>query len=335
MKRFICLILLFILFSVLTINSFAYEIDGTEKRTEWENSSSILLLDREESNNKINFGSVNWAIEDGSLFLCFNFIEKNISDDTSLIGVSLIVEDSEEFIVTVETSPAESDSSKYYFEGAVSFDYTKGATCEIRVGAKYGLPSEILLRTRFIDSNGSYSNVYDFTIQNREYIYENYEPDEYTEPQKNTTTKNIQTTKPVTEKTTKAEKTTKKSSSKTTKKSDSGLFDFIFKDKEETTSKTAKADKTTKKSSEKTKKSTTKNNKTTTVTNNVQSELISQTNAVSQNSISAINSQISTTEGSKYKLITAIFGGITLVTVAILGTIGANKKANKKNNKDD
>ena len=318
------------------LNANAYVIDGRAKGTEWENAASVLLLDREESNNKTKFGTVNWAIEDGSLYLCFIFIEEKIPEDSSLTGVSVIVGDSDEFTVTVGSSPAESDSIKYHFEGVASVDYPNDGVCEIRVGAKYGLTSEIPVRVRFIDSNGSYSNVYDFVIENKSESYIPYEPDDYTEKPQNTTTKIAQTTNSVSAKTTKAEKTTKKSTSKTTRKNHNGLFDFIFDDKDETTIKSTKAEKTTKKSSAKTKKANVKYEKITETQNTeaINTFLNEETASESINNISPSNYPVSTTEGTRYKILTAIFGGIALVTVAALGTIGANRKANKKDNKD-
>lgn len=335
MKRIICIILSLSFFSLTTINSFAFKVDGISKQTEWENSSTIHLLDRKESNNKINFGLVNWAIEDGSLFLCFRFIEENPPEDTSRIGVSLLIEDSDEFTVTTESSPAQSDSLEYLFEGFCTYDITNDGTCEIRVGAKYGLPSEISGKARFIDSNGSYSNVYDFTITNNTYTY--YEPDYYIEPVETTTLKST-TAKQTTEISSKAEKTTKKSSSKTTKKNSSGLLGIFFNDKEETTVKQTKSDKTTKTSSEKTKKQTVKSSKSpSTRTNTTENSVAIPTSIVyiTESNIAPVNNSVSTTEGTKYKILTAVFGGITLVTVAVLGTIGANKKAQKNNNKEE
>lgn len=332
--------LLIISIFIININAYAYEIDGSQKGTEWENSTSLLLLKRDESNNNINFGTVNWAIEDGSLFLCFNFSENGNSDDVSLMGVSLIVEDSEEFIITVESSPAESDSTEYHFEGAVSVDYTNGGICEIRVGDKYGFPSEIPVKVRFIDSDGSYSNVYYFTVYNKSYTYAPYDPDDYTEKTQETTTKNSQTTTYSSSKTTKVEKTTKRSSSKTTKRNSSGLFDLIFDNKEESTTK-PNAESSTKKTSSKTKKTSAKtkinNNTQNIVTESSTTEIIESATLESQSNNQISYYPVSTTEGTKYKILTAIFGGITLVTVAILGTVGANRKANKKNknNKSD
>ena len=335
MKRWFCVILSVVILSVITVNSFAFKIDGVQKRTEWENSSTILLLDREESNNKTDFGFVNWSIEDGSLFLCFCFNEKTAPENSSMTGVSLVIENSEEFTITAKTSPAESDSDEYHFEGFSTYDNIGGGVCEIRVGAKYGLPSEISGRARFIDSDGSYSNVYDFVISNNTYTY--FEPDYNTEESPNTTTLKPKTTNPTTEKSTKAEKTTKKSTSKTTRKSGSGLLGLIFDSKEETTVKPTKV-LTTKSSSEKTKKSSSKTNKSTkSKTNITNSNSAVQTSIVyitDTNNISELNNSVSTAESTKYKLITAIFGGITLVTVAALGTIGANKKAEKKKQKD-
>ena len=331
MKRLSCLILSLLILFGLVFKSYAYVIDGNKKGTEWENGETILLLDREESNNNINFALVNYAIENSSIFLCFNFIDKNIADDVSMSGVSLIIESSDEFIVTVGTSPAVSDSIDYLFEGAVSYDNTKGGICEIRVGSKYGLPSEISAKARFIDSNGSYSNVYYFTIKNSTSYYPIYEPDEYTEPIKTETTTNSNTTKPTTDKTVKEEKTTKKSSSKTTKKNSSGLLGLIFNDKEETTVKQTKSAGTTKKTAEKTKKSSAKQEKTTAGQTSTVTVPTSIIYVSASNVPSDVTARVSTTEGTKYKLLTALFGGVTIVTVAVLGTIGANKKAIKKN----
>jgi len=342
MKRYFYIISSAIILIAFTVNSFAFNIDGIIKRTEWENAETVLLLDGEESNNNTNFGLVNWKIEEGSLFLCFRYIEEKTEGDVSLSGISLIIENSEEFIVTAESSLTESDSSEYRFEGFCTYDKINGGTCEIRVGAKHGLPSEISARARFIDSNGSYSNVYEFTIHNSISVYPPYEHDNYEKPTKATTTKptTTQTTESSISKTTQtekttAEKTTRKSTAKATKKNSSGLLDLILNNIDETTTQKTKQTETTKKPAKNTKKSTTKHQNTENIPTNTSAIPVSIIYVSNSGITPDVTTNISTTEGTKFKMLTAVFGGITLVTVAALGTIGANKKANKKNNKDN
>ncbi len=112
--------------------------------------------------------------------------------------------------------------------------------------------------------------------------------------------------------------------------------------KEKTTKEKTAKEKTTKEkiTKAKTAKSKTEKNtnenvaKTSKVIQNINSETNPLTNSVVQ-TIYIVQTEIvsetsiSTSDGKKYQMITAIAGAVTLITVAVLGTLGANKKANK------
>lgn len=335
MKRFFAVLSVFILIISCGITVFSFEIDGTDTGTEWENSQSILLFSGEESNNKVSFGAVRWVVEDGSLYLCFNFIEPDLIADNTNAGVSFSVEDSEYYVVTA-ASDAFYDSDKYRVEGAFSIDIAQGALCEARVGFKYGIPNEINCRVRFIDSEGSYSNVYDFYIENET---DDYCEDTYIKTEKETSKSN-KTDKTTKETTTKAAKTTKTKTtkaSKTTDKSDDNVFDLIdILLREETTEKTY-SEKTTKKKTSKTTKKSQKSAVTsvkiiekevyvTVNTSTEASESLLSTQAEQSNNTNINQSKISTSEGKKYQTLVAIAGSIALIAVAVLGALGSNRK---------
>ena len=222
-----CLILNF------TFTALCITIDGAHNGVEWDGATVDQLLNGE-SNSNVDFGLVKTIIDskENALYLCFMFIDPSLEPDNTFAGVSLSVENSESFSVTAEDTPCYSDSSDYVFNGAISIDENNGATCEIRIGFKNGLPQEISANVRFIDSEGALSNVYYFTVINKDYSetteliitepeseIENYE----TETSKKQKTTVIKTTK---EKTTK-EKTTKKA--KTTTEKEEKATDYTLK----------------------------------------------------------------------------------------------------------
>lgn len=327
MKRVLAFASAFILVICCCLTVYSFEIDGIDDGVEWYGSNSVKLLDGE-SNCKVNLGIVKWSLDskNNGLYLCFMFSESELTKENINVGISLTIEDSEPFVLTMSSTPNSYDIDKYSFDGAMSVDENKGVTCEIRIGMKYGLPSQINGKVRFIDSDGSPSNFYDFTIDNETYVEETAPIYKEENPIKPTTKKSSTI------------KSTTKESSKTTQSYGFDFLDFLL--SEETTSKKSKSKTTTKKSttskSEKTTKSSVKIIEKEIYISAVTepaAETPATTSSLSQVSNSnAAQSNISLSEGSKYKTFTAIAGGIALIAVAVLGTLGSNKKA--KNNND-
>lgn len=146
------------------------EIDGLHDVIEWDSAVITVLVDGE-SNSGVDFGLVQTMIdsENSAVFFCFMHKDSSLDKSNTETGVMISVENSDYFTVTPAMSPAADDSSKHSFEGFSSADDNNGATTEIRVGFKHGIPKEINCKARFIDAEGRLSNIYSFTVVNDEY----------------------------------------------------------------------------------------------------------------------------------------------------------------------
>ncbi len=328
MKRIIIFFFLFILLAVPMDNAYSVETDGYDSGNEWFGADSRVVLNGE-SNCKVNFGIMKWLIdsETNTVYFCIMFKEPELLSDNKNIGISLQVENSDPFYITVNSTPNEIDADKYYFDGAISVDENNGATCEIRLGMKYGIPQNINGNVRFYDSEGTPSNIYDFIIENTESTTVKHNNSHSggtyhtTANNKTTTSKAEKTTKP-------AEKTTKKE----TTDSDNSLWLLDLLLSEETTKNnsktTTKADKSESKVPQKKSKSTktaTNKNETTkksTELSTSDSLIESTENASLKNSYTDV---LSLEKGDKYKTITLIAGGISLVAISVLGSLKSRK----------
>lgn len=162
----VALILLSFAFS-----AFSADIDGYDMGTEWDNAVSYKLVDGE-SNCGVNFGLVKAKFdnETSAVFLCFMFIDPNLKADNDRAGISISIESASSFELTMSDNPQNADVNIYSFDGAMSIDENNGATCEVRIGFKEGLPRTVDGEVRFIDSNGEPSNYYAFTLINEGYV---------------------------------------------------------------------------------------------------------------------------------------------------------------------
>ena len=129
------------------------------------------LLDGE-SNCGVDFGLIKakFDIKNNIIYLCFMYIDPSLEQNNLYTGVSLSVNGSDDFEITVENSPAFFDNTVHAVKGVVKVDENHGATGEVSIGYKYGLPKEINGCVRFIDSNGALSNAYNFVIENENYV---------------------------------------------------------------------------------------------------------------------------------------------------------------------
>ena len=224
MKK-VCILLSFIFcLNSFILSVFSFSIDGIDSGVEWDGATYYKFIDGE-SNCGVNFGLVKIKLDnsDNSVYYCFHFSDPNLLPDNSNAGISLSVDGSQQFEITASDSAVYENVSPYSFESAIYIDENNGATCEVRFGIKTGLPQNINSSVRFIDSDGCYSNYYDFIVVNEEYTVNNsilhptadntdpiYNP--YTDTQKSTKIKTTKTTKA---KTTKASTTKKKASEET------------------------------------------------------------------------------------------------------------------------
>lgn len=171
MKATLSLFLASILLLLLSAAAFSADIDGIDNGAEWDNATAYRLVDGE-SNCGVEFGlvKVKFDMENSAFFMCFMFIDPMLEQGNLSVGVSVSIENSEPFVLTMASSPQNTDIDKYNITGAMSIDENNGATCEIRVGVKAGLPKTVSGNVRFIDASGEPSNYYAFTLVNESYV---------------------------------------------------------------------------------------------------------------------------------------------------------------------
>lgn len=226
MKRVSAFFCALIMLFAFVVTAFSADIDGIDNGTEWDGATVYKLLDGE-SNCGVNFGAVKvkFDLENSAVFLCFMIVDPELETGNAHVGISLQIENSLPFEITMSSSPNYYDVSKYSFEGAMSVDENNGAICEIRLGVKEGLPKELDGSVRFIDANGEPSNYYYFTLVNEQYVETTavqiaptrdnddpaYNPDLLTSKAKTTKKSTTKKSRTTTKKTTSSKTTTRKS----------------------------------------------------------------------------------------------------------------------------
>lgn len=232
---FVCILVCLNLF-VLSV--FSFSIDGNDSGVEWDGASVYKLVDGD-SGCGVNFGlvKIKLDVDENYIYYCFHFSDSNLLSDNPYAGISLSVNNSQFFEIIASESTVYENISPYSFESAIYVDNNNGATCEVRFGFKSGLPQKIDSSVRFIDSNGYYSNYYDFTVVNEGFTVKNtvvYPTADNTDPiyNPNANSQNYPGVKSTKVKTTK-EKTGKSSTSKkhssTNKKTETTLPYFDIK----------------------------------------------------------------------------------------------------------
>lgn len=325
MKRVLSLLCLLVLVLSFAFTAFSADIDGIDNGAEWDGAAVLKLLDGE-SNCNVNFGLVKAEFdnESSAVFFSFMFIDPMLEQGNENAGISLSIEDSEPFVLTMSSTPFEYDVDKYSFSGAMSLDENNGATCEVRIGIKYGLRNRINGTVRFIDSNGAPSNFYDFSFDNEgyvsateKYVYDNTYSETVSSGSSKTTNYKVSTKK----------ETTHKASDD--KNQDNNLnLEFIFDwfTEPETESKTAASTRNID-ITERTKFEPSKSRKESSAV--TAKETAKETTAIfyediinyeTQDFASAEKDAIPLSMGSRYKIITGAVCGLALVVIAALGT---------------
>lgn len=227
MKRIIIFALAAVIVLASGFSAYGVTLDGRNDGTEWDGATVYMLFDGE-SNSSVDWGAVKakFAPEENAVYLCFMFGDSGLEQGNTLAGISFSVEGSPSYNLTMDNSPYAADIDKYDVSGAMFIDNNNGATCEMRVGIKSGVPKELSCSVRYIDHEGVPSNYYYFTLVNEQYTETTKliiaptadNPDPAYNPEADTTQK-VKTTKATTERTTK-EKTTKSTTARktTTKK---------------------------------------------------------------------------------------------------------------------
>lgn len=366
MKKIISLFMIFIILFCISFSAFSFNIDGVDNGVEWDGASFYKLIEGE-SNCGVNFGlvKVKFDYDTSAVCLCFHFIDPELTSDNNSAGVLLKVNDSVSFEITASDAAYSENHDPYSFDGAIHIDENNGATCEIRVGIKPGLPESIDFDARFIDSHCFYSDYYNFIVINE--LYETTEPDvvhptaDNTDPLYNPEvivvpterTTRIRTTKSTTQKKTTTKKsTTKRATTKTSTQAPIiNNYNAETEDIEYSYRKSTKAKKT-----EKTTFKTTKAVKTEKAWEKIyiyekevyiseiyvtQSAVPSTTVAVttvtesdSASETSALLPSVSLSKGTKYKKIIAAICLISFIVIACFGTYSAKKSKIHSENKE-
>ena len=332
MKRIIIFVLAAIIVFASVFSAYGVTLDGRNDGTEWDGATTYMLFDGE-SNSSVDWGAVKarFAPEESAVYLCFMFGDSMLEQGNTLAGISFTVEGSPSYNLTMDNSPYAADIDKYDVSGAMFIDNNNGATCEMRVGKKSGVPKELSCSVRYIDHDGVPSNYYYFTLVNEQYTEttkliiaptaDNSDP--AYNPEANTTQK-VKTTKATTERTTKEKTTKEKTTQRTT-------VQEITTKKQKTT----KQAKTTQ--SQKTEKET----QAATVYYYEKEIIISQvivTQTVPVTTVATVQTteeesetqppatSIMLSAGSKYKFIAGVACAAVFIAVAAWSVIGAKKE---------
>lgn len=150
-----------------TFESAALKIDGFLNENEWKNTQpTVLVTNSDVANCEIDKGIV-------SIF-CDNLTEKiylgfkvsltdTVDDENNSYGVSFSV-GSDEFVKVTNKGISSYDTDKYSVEAKITAYSDTAFGVEAVIGVKYGLDSVDTVRVRFIDADGSPSNVYSMKI---------------------------------------------------------------------------------------------------------------------------------------------------------------------------
>lgn len=341
MKRFSAAVLALAMLFVFASEAVSMKIDGIDNGVDWDGATVYNLLSGS-SNCGVTQGfvKVKFDNKNSAVYLCFMFIDPAMKKDNLNAGISVQIEGSTPFVLTMSNSPSDYDIDSYSCNGAMTINEHNGATCEMRIGFKSGVPQRVSGSVRFIDAQGVPSNYYGFTLVNEEYSEPTnliisptadnkdpaYNPNLLTE--RSTTAKSEKTTKPKTTKATTTEFYIQTSPPVT----------YTGKTKAQTTKRTST--KTEPQSTAK-RAETTKKKQTIPVGATVyyyEKEVIISVVTAEQQSTQAVSevptvtetetekaAGISLSNGTKYKKAAIAIGFILFLTIAAAGTFGAKK----------
>ena len=341
MKRFSAAVLALAFLFVFASEAVSMKIDGIDNGVDWDGATVYDLIGGS-SNCGVTQGfvKVKFDNKNSAVYLCFMFIDPALKKDNLNAGISVQIEGSTPFVLTMSNSPSDYDIDSYSCSGAMTINEHNGATCEMRIGFKSGVPQRISGSVRFIDAEGAPSNYYPFTLINEEYS----EPTnliisptaDNKDPAYNPNLMTERSTKAKSEKTTK-QKTTRATTTKFYIQT-SPPVTYTGKTKAQTTKRT-----TTKTESQSTaeKVETTKKKQTSPVGATIyyyEKEVIISVVTAEQQSTNAVTEAlvisetesekaagISLSNGTKYKKAAIAIGIILFLTIAAAGTFGAKK----------
>ena len=170
MKRIYTAFLAVMLLMIFMINAFSINIDGIDINNEWHDSATYNLVNND-SNCNITFGvvKVKFDNQNSAVYLNFMFIDPMLERGNLNCGAKISVEGCSPFVIVAGNSPINNEIDIYSFDAAVAADDNNGATCEVRIGFKEGMPRELFCDVQLIDSQGEPSNCYYLNLINEGY----------------------------------------------------------------------------------------------------------------------------------------------------------------------
>lgn len=296
---------------MFAVNSHAaVTVDGIDTGNEWRKAEYIQLITEPKENN-VGFAYAKALIDSEYEVHYLLFFSDSLSDNYDLAGAILKLDDLS-VEVTRDGFIVNGDSDKYYVDAAMAVNDNDGASCEITVGVKRGLPEKISATVSFIDGNGNHSYHYPVSVTNELLSKTETDADDETE---------VRTTKPKTTKPKSTKVNTVKSSStkpqkvtesKTQKKTSKGNSTVVyFYEKEVLISEVYISDNPE---------------------NEIDFELQESTDFIDPD----INNRFSVSDGLKIQKAVCICGGVLLIALgAWAGYSGKNKKTSVNDSSDD
>lgn len=147
----------------LSFESAALKIDGFLNEKEWKNTQpTVLITDSKAANCEVDKGIVSVFCDESTekIYLGFKVsLTDTVDDENDSYGVSFSV-GSGEFIKVTDNGISSYDKDKFSVEAEITAYSDSAFGVETVIGVKYGLDSVETVRVRFIDADGSPSNVY-------------------------------------------------------------------------------------------------------------------------------------------------------------------------------
>lgn len=343
MKRSAAFLSAIVLILSFSLAAYSVKIDGIDDGYgEWYGVSIYQFVDGE-SNCGVDFAIMKLIFdnENRALFFCFMFEDPNFEIDNTMAGVSLSIENSEPFVLSVSEKSTAYDFENYSFDGAISINENNGAFCEIRLGIKSGVPKTVNGCVSFIDAQGMPSNKYSFTVHN-----ENYEDSTALQvnSQPNTTTSTSKAEKTTKTTTTKREsRTTRTTTAKpkyTTEKFTINTSPpYVY---ERTTTVNAQTEKSAEKSTKTNTQKTDKPAVTVIYEKEIIISLVTESKTSTSSGVTSLESSafsqetvlysqeeqtnFSVAEGRKYKIMTGVAASVSFVALAVWTAMGSKKQ---------
>ncbi len=147
----------------LSFESAALKIDGFLNEKEWKNTQpTVLVTDSDAANCEVDKGIVSVFCDESTERIHLGFkvsLTDYFDDKNTYYGVAVSV-DSGDFIKITLDGISAYDIDKFSVEAEITAYSDSAFGVEAVIGVKYGLSAIDTVRVRFIDADGSPSNVY-------------------------------------------------------------------------------------------------------------------------------------------------------------------------------